>query len=74
MTAGPPHLVRPGPSASSAHGPEADTLAADLTSLLHQWDDADRPNRPTITAHRTGTRTARPGDITRPHTLLTTTF
>ncbi|GAB3848793.1 methyltransferase, FxLD system [Dactylosporangium cerinum] len=35
----------------TAHGPDAEKLAADLTDLLHQWDQ-HRPAQPTVTAHR----------------------
>jgi protein-L-isoaspartate(D-aspartate) O-methyltransferase len=57
-----------------AHGPDADKLATELTHLLRQWNDAGRPNQPTVTAHRAGTRPAEPGDISRPDTILTISF
>ncbi|WP_307871103.1 methyltransferase, FxLD system [Micromonospora sp. C51] len=57
-----------------ANGPEADKLAAELTDLLDQWDETGRPNTPTVTAHRAGTRPAQTGDISRPDTVLTISF
>ncbi|MDT4995635.1 MAG: protein-L-isoaspartate(D-aspartate) O-methyltransferase [Actinoplanes sp.] len=57
-----------------AHGPDADKLAADLASLLDCWDAAGRPNQPTVTARRAGTRPADPGDLSRPDTTLTIGF
>ncbi|MFG3702754.1 methyltransferase, FxLD system [Micromonospora sp. NPDC047620] len=57
-----------------ANGPEADKLAAELTDLLDQWDEAGRPNQPTVTAHRAGTRPVQTGDISRPDTVLTISF
>ncbi|MDG4787676.1 methyltransferase, FxLD system [Micromonospora sp. WMMD1102] len=57
-----------------AHGPDATTLATDLTNLLDQWDAAGRPNQPTVTAHRAGTRPAHHGDICRADTILTISF
>ncbi|BCJ70442.1 methyltransferase, FxLD system [Polymorphospora rubra] len=57
-----------------AHGPNADKLATELTNLLDQWNTTGRPNRPTVTAHRTGTRPVEPGDINRPDTILTISF
>lgn len=56
------------------HGPDADKLAAELADLLHRWDEAGRPNRPTVTAHRAGARPVRPRDISRPDTTLTIVF
>lgn len=58
----------------AAHGPDADKLAAELSSLFDRWDTAGRPNQPTVTAHRAGTRPLEPGDISRPDTILTTSF
>ncbi|MEU9505388.1 methyltransferase, FxLD system [Micromonospora sp. NPDC048170] len=57
-----------------AYGPDADKLATELTDLLDQWDEAGRPNQPTVTAHRPGTRPAQTGQISRPDTVLTITF
>ncbi|MFV2104562.1 methyltransferase, FxLD system [Micromonospora sp. LOL_024] len=57
-----------------ANGPDADKLAAELTDLLDQWDEAGRPNKPTVTAHRAGTRPVQTGDINRPDTVLTISF
>ncbi|MFY1597339.1 methyltransferase, FxLD system [Micromonospora sp. WMMD737] len=57
-----------------AHGPDADKLAAELTNLLDQWNEAGRPNQPTITAQQAGTRPAEPDDITRPDTSFTISF
>ena len=57
-----------------ANGPDADKLAAELTDLLDQWDEAGRPNKPTVTAHRAGTRPVQTGDISRPDTVLTISF
>lgn len=54
-----------------AHGPDANTLATELTNLLDQWDETNRPNQPTVTAHRAGTRPADHGDISRADTILT---
>ena len=57
-----------------ANGPDADKLAKELTDLLDQWDEAGRPNKPTVTAHRAGTRPVQTGDIRRPDTVLTISF
>ncbi|GLZ01862.1 methyltransferase, FxLD system [Actinoplanes sp. NBRC 103695] len=57
-----------------AHGPDADKLAAELNTLLDRWDTAGRPNQPTVTAYRAGTRPLEPGDISRPDTVLTISF
>lgn len=57
-----------------ANGPDADKLAAELADLLDQWDQAGRPNQPTVTAHRAGTRPVQTGDISRPDTVLTISF
>ncbi|MFV2022486.1 methyltransferase, FxLD system [Micromonospora sp. LOL_023] len=57
-----------------ANGPEADKLAATLTDLLGQWNDAGRPNQPTVTARRAGTRPIQNGDISRPDSILTISF
>ncbi|MGW5557052.1 methyltransferase, FxLD system [Micromonospora sp. NPDC003944] len=57
-----------------AHGPDADKLAAELTNLLDQWDEAGRPNQPTVTAQPAGMRPAEPGDIQRPDTTFTISF
>ncbi|WP_307803776.1 methyltransferase, FxLD system [Micromonospora echinofusca] len=57
-----------------AHGPDATTLATDLTNLLDQWDEAGRPNQPTVTAQRAGTRPAERGGISRSDTVLTISF
>ncbi|RQX00497.1 methyltransferase, FxLD system [Micromonospora inaquosa] len=57
-----------------AHGPDADKLAAELTDLLDQWDEAGRPNQPTVTAQPAGMRPAKPGDIQRPDTAFTISF
>jgi len=57
-----------------AHGPDATTLATELTNLLDQWDEANRPNQPTVTAQRAGTRPADQGDISRADITLTISF
>ncbi|MEU1859868.1 methyltransferase, FxLD system [Micromonospora aurantiaca (nom. illeg.)] len=57
-----------------AYGPDAGELATQLTDLLGQWDGAGRPNQPTVTADRAGTRPAQTGDISRPDTVLTISF
>ncbi|MFB9443128.1 methyltransferase, FxLD system [Dactylosporangium vinaceum] len=58
----------------TAHGPDAEKLAADLTDLLHEWDQ-HRAAQPTVTAHRrTNTdpapvpEPAGPGEVVRPDT------
>ena len=58
----------------TAHGPNADDLAAELSSLLDHWNTAGRPDQPTVTAHRAGARRLEPGDISRPDTILTISF
>ncbi|MBU8857698.1 MULTISPECIES: methyltransferase, FxLD system [unclassified Micromonospora] len=57
-----------------AYGPDADNLAVELTDLLGQWDEAGRPNQPTVTAHRAGTRPVRTGDISWPDTVFALSF
>ncbi len=57
----------------TAHGPEADKVAATLLELLHRWD-SDRPSQPVITAHPAGTpdEELAPGTlISRPNARLT---
>jgi protein-L-isoaspartate(D-aspartate) O-methyltransferase len=58
----------------TAHGPDAGELAIELSALLHRWDMAGRPDQPTVTAQRAGTRPLEPGDISRPDAIFTISF
>ncbi|MEV6527107.1 methyltransferase, FxLD system [Longispora sp. NPDC051575] len=53
-----------------AHGPNATTLAADLTDLVYRWQEAGQPNSPTATARRPDTGPVKPDEITRPDSII----
>jgi protein-L-isoaspartate(D-aspartate) O-methyltransferase len=59
-----------------AHGPDSATLAAQVSDLLHRWNQT-RPTQPTITAHRSDTPDnplSSAHHIARPHTRITITW
>ena len=56
------------------HGRDSEALGAAMLDLLHQWDDAGRPDTPSVIVRHAVDGPAAPGDILRPNCTINVSF
>jgi alkanesulfonate monooxygenase SsuD/methylene tetrahydromethanopterin reductase-like flavin-dependent oxidoreductase (luciferase family) len=56
------------------HGRDSESLGAAMLDSLHHWDDAGRPDTPTVIVRRGTGSPVTPGDIVRSNCTIKVSF